>query len=142
MKIANRDMINHEAERCKQYALPYILNNSAMVLGTEFFNEYGALTYNFVGISGEQTELKWLAYYFKNWETGKLLSLFDSIFLQILKPWYGQPVKAEIFPFNDHNPAKTFFPNLCATAEDLFSISAEAPSIQGYGSQHQFTWKN
>ncbi len=33
LKIAGRDIISREAERCTNYALPYIMNNSAMVFG-------------------------------------------------------------------------------------------------------------
>ncbi|HEY5511008.1 MAG TPA: hypothetical protein VIK10_08265 [Prolixibacteraceae bacterium] len=62
LKMANRNIILRETERCQKYALPYILNNSAIVLGTKFFGERGTLRYNFVGIGGEQTQLKWLAF--------------------------------------------------------------------------------
>ncbi len=125
LKIANRAMITREAERCQKYALPYILNNSAIVLGAEFFGDTGVLRYNFVGIGGEQTQLKWLAHYYAKWDVSNLDPLFDKIFLQILNPWYGQPVKETIYPYRDHNPTMTFFPDLCKTAEKLFSISSD-----------------
>jgi len=127
LKIANRAMITREAERCQKYASPYILNNSAQVLGTEFFGDMGALRYNFVGIGGEQTQLKWLTHYFDTWPVEKLLPLFDKTFLQILKPWYGQPVQEAIHPFSDHDPTFTFFPHLFDTAENVFSISCDEP---------------
>lgn len=127
LKIANRAMITREADRCRQYSLPYIFNNSAMVLGTEFFGDYGALCYNFVGIGGEQTQLKWLTNYFEEWTAEKLEPLFDKTFMQILNPWYGQPVRKSIYPFLDHDPTLTFFPNLCDSAAELFSISPDEP---------------
>lgn len=129
LKFANRAMITREAERCKQYSLPYILNNSAMVLGTEFFGDLGALCYNFVGIGGEQTQLKWLTHYFQNWPVEKLEPLFDKTFLQILKPWYGQPIIETILPFRDHDPTTTFFPHIYDTAAQLFSISVDEEHI-------------
>ena len=125
LKIANRDMITRESERCQKYSLPYILNNSAMVLGAEFFGDTGALRYNFVGIGGEQTQLKWLKYYFETWDIEQLEPLFDKIFLQILKPWYGQPVREPIYPFKDHDPTLTFFPHIGTMAEQLFNISSD-----------------
>lgn len=129
LKIADRDIIKREAQRCQKYAMPYILNNSAIVLGTEFHATIGSLRYNFVGIGGERNQLKWLTHYFKNWSIEKLEPLFDKIFLQILNPWYGQPVQGKIYPFKDHDPTLSFFPNLCETAEQLFSISADEHSI-------------
>jgi len=125
LKFANRAMITREADRCQKYSLPYILNNSAMVLGTEFFGDNGALRYNFVGIGGEQTQLKWLTHYFENWSTEQLEPLFDKIFMQILNPWYGQPVHEAIHPFRDHDPTFTFFPHIYDTAFSLFSISSD-----------------
>jgi len=124
LKISSRSLIDREADRCTRYALPYIMNNSAIVLGTVFYGEMGALRYNFVGIGGEQTRLKWLTHYYNEWPAGKLEPLFDKIFMQILKPWYGQPVRETIYPFRDHDPTKTFFPSLCEIAEEVLGISA------------------
>ncbi len=129
LKISSRSLINREADRCKRYALPYIMNNSAIVLGTVFYGDMGALRYNFVGIGGEQTRLKWLTHYYNTWPAEKLDPLFDKIFMQILKPWYGQPVRETIYPFRDHNPTKTFFPRLCEVAEEVLGISADEPTF-------------
>jgi anti-anti-sigma factor len=125
LKISNRDLISREAERCQQYALPYIMNNSAIVLGTAFYCDQGALRYNFVGIGGEQTRLKWLTHLYNEWPVEQLEPLFDKIFLQILKPWYGQPVKMDIHPYIDHDPTLTFFPMLCEAAKTELSIDAD-----------------
>ena len=125
LKIAARPMISRESDRCRRYANQYILNNSAMVLGTAFFGGLGALRYNFVGIGGEQSQLKWLTHYFNNWTAGQLEPLFDKIFLQILHPWYGQPIHDKIYPFRDHDPTHTFFPQLCETASTEFAVSAD-----------------
>ncbi|HBZ67970.1 MAG TPA: hypothetical protein DEO70_14140 [Bacteroidales bacterium] len=129
MKIAHRDLIKRESDHCKQYALPYIFNNSANVLGTVFYGETGALRYNFVGIGGEDSTLRWLTHLYQEEELTTLEPLFDKIFLQILKPWYGQPVSKPIEPFKDHDPTYTFFPHIYKTVEELFGISADDPTI-------------
>ena len=129
LKIANRAMISRESDRCRRFALPYILNNSAMVLGTEFFGDTGALRYNFVGIGGENASLKWLTNYYRTWPPEQLEPLFDKIFLQILNPWYGQPINEPVYPFRDHDPRATFFPNICETANELLSVSPDEPFI-------------
>lgn len=130
LKIANRTMIERESERCRQFAMPYILNNSAMVLGTEFYGETGALRYNFVGIGGESSQLKWLTHHYQQSEMAVLEPLFDKIFLHILKSWYGQAVRKTIFPYKDHDPTFTFFPHIFETVSELFSISADEQYIQ------------
>lgn len=125
LKIANRDMITREAKRCREYAMPYILNNSAMILGTEFFGETGALRYNFVGIGGQQSRLKWLTHYFTEWTPEQLEPLFNKIFLEILKPWYGQAVKQTIYPYRDHDPTVTFFPDIFERVQENFGVSSD-----------------
>jgi serine/threonine protein kinase len=95
------------------------------VLGAEFHGDTGALRYNFVGIGGESSQLKWLTDYYHKSDLAFLEPLFDKIFLHILKPWYGQPVSKTIYPFRDHNPTVTFFPHIYKTVGDLFSISAD-----------------
>jgi serine/threonine protein kinase len=125
MKIAHRDLISRESERCKQYALPYIFNNSAIVLGAEFIGETGALRYNFVGIGGESSQLRWLTHLYHESDLEILEPLFDKIFLQILKPWHGQPVMSKIALYKDHDPTFTFFPHIYQTVSELFSISSD-----------------
>jgi hypothetical protein len=125
MKIAHRDLISRESERCKQYALPYIFNNSAIVLGAEFIGETGALRYNFVGIGGESSQLRWLTHLYQESDLESLEPLFDKIFLQILKPWHGQPVMSKIALYKDHDPTFTFFPHIYQTVSELFSISSD-----------------
>lgn len=123
LKVASRALITRESERCQKYALPYIFNNCAVVLGTERFGDSMALRYNFVGIGGEASQLKWLTHYYHESDLDFLEPLFDKVFLQILKPWYGQPVKKTIFPFKDHDPTRTFFPHIYKTAEEILGIS-------------------
>ena len=134
LKVASRAMITRESERCQLYALPYIFNNSAAVLGTEFHRDKGALVYNFVGIGGEDSHLKWLTHYFHNENMELLGPLFDKIFTQILKPWYGQAVQTTIFPFKDHDPTLSFFPHIFRTVDELFSISSDEKFIEVPGS--------
>jgi anti-anti-sigma factor len=129
LKIGSHALIARESERCRQYAMPYIFNNSAMVLGTEYFGDVGAIRYNFVGIGGEQSRLKWLRHYFETWPVEKLQPLFDKIFLQILNPWYGQSAVRTIHPFLDHDPTRTFFPHIFAEAEKCFGISSDDSQI-------------
>lgn len=129
LKMADRAVIARESERCRKYAMPYIFNNSASVLGTEFMGNVGALRYNFVGIGGEQSQLRWLRHHFENWPLEKLDPLFDKIFLQILHPWYGQAVLQTINPFLDHDPTRTFFPQLAATAQSVLHTPTTAPEI-------------
>ncbi len=129
MKVAHRDLIARETERCQKYALPYIFNNCAVVLGAEHWGDLMALRYNFVGIGGEASQLKWLTHYYLGEDIAFLEPLFDKVFLQILKPWYGQPVPKIIQPFRDHDPTFTFFAHIYKTVADLFAVTPDEPGI-------------
>ena len=128
-KVASRDLIKRESDRCQQYALPYIFNNSAKVLGTEFFDTQGALCYNFVGVGGEKNELRWLHDDFFNLPIEGVSTLMDKIFCQILKPWYGQTIPTDINLYKEHDPTLTFFPQIAAMAEAEFGISSDSQFI-------------
>ena len=124
MKVANKAMIDRESSRCRYNALPYIMNNSAQIIGTEFFDNMGALRYNFVGIGGDGSELKWLTDYYLKEDLTTLIPIFDKIFLKILYPWYGQAVKNAIKPFAEHDPSSVFFPHIFQTAKQELNIDS------------------
>lgn len=136
LKIANRDIISRESERCKTFALPYIFNNSAVVLGAVFAGEWGALRYNFVGIGGEETQLQWLANYFEEHSSHELEPLLDKIFLQILKPWYGQTVIKNLFPFKEHDPTVTFFGHIYQVASEVWNCTSDEKSLFIYEKEY------
>ncbi len=122
MKVADKAMIERESSNCTKNALPYIMNNSAQVIGTEFFADMGALRYNFVGIGGDGTQIKWLTDYYINQPYNVLKPVFDKIFTKILNPWYGQVVEKDIKPYLEHNPTITFFPHIYETAKKELDI--------------------
>lgn len=129
MKIAAKDMINRESANCIRYAQPYILNNCAQILGTEFFGEKGALRYNFVGIGGDQSHVKWLTDYYLKEPFEALKPIFDKIFKKILMPWYGQVILTKLKPFAKCDPTLTFFPTLCDVAKQVLDADADKQYI-------------
>ncbi len=136
LKIAPRDLIERESAGCQQYALPYIFNNSAVVLGATYFGDLGALRYNFVGIGGEESRLQWLTKYYEQLEPDDLEPLFDKIFLQILKPWYGQTVDKDLKLFSEHDPTFTFFPHIFDVALNVWGIDADEQHMMIEGKQY------
>ena len=76
--------------------------------------------------------------YFNNVDVALLKPLFDKIFLKILKPWYGQPVREKIYPYEDHDPTKTFFPDIFEKAESVLGIDSRTASFRIDGSPEDF----
>jgi len=71
----------------------------------------------------------WLTDYYKKYPAEKLIPLFDRIFTDILKPWYGQPHWEHIYPYIEHSPL-ILFPNLFECLDQELGISADTEKIQ------------
>ncbi|MEN6349158.1 MAG: STAS domain-containing protein [Syntrophomonas sp.] len=128
LKLGPTSLIEKEIQNHQKYVHGYILNNSTTIMGQSTCGESTGMRYNFVGISGPDSNLSWLTNRFRERPVEELLPLFDKIFTKILKPWYGQPRWETIKPYRDHNPLP-LFPMIFEAAEKEFGISAQAATI-------------
>jgi len=128
LKIGMLDFIQREEEAHRAYVQRFILNNSTTVMGTATVGSWSALRYNFVGISGPDSKLIWLLDYYRSRPIEDVLSLFDRLYTQILKPWYGQPRWEPAQLYADHTPLR-LFPHLCVHADRDFGFSPERDTI-------------
>ncbi len=128
LKIGSIDLTRREVESCIKYAEKYILNNCAKIMGTAEYGDFGGLRYNFVGITGSDSRLSQLTDHYKSRPVEELLPLFDRIFTDIMKPWYGQPKWETVCPYNEQNPFN-IFSDILSDAEKQFGISAENENI-------------
>lgn len=129
LKIGPHAMITRESNNCIEYAQKYIRNNSTSIMGSYFYKNFGGLRYSFVGITGTESKLKWLATVYSENKTEDLFPVFDKLFTNILKPWYGQPKMETIFPYKDHDPRFPFFANVIQDAEKFLNVSADEKYI-------------
>ncbi|HPG29902.1 MAG TPA: anti-sigma factor antagonist [bacterium] len=128
MKIGSVALTKKEVDAYKLCVEKFILNNSTTIMGVANCGEWSGLRYNFVGITGSSGKLTWLENIYKEDRIEKAVELFDRVFTDILKPWYGQPKWEEIKPYHDQNPGK-LFSNILADAEKEMGISAESKTI-------------
>ncbi|HHI88104.1 MAG TPA: STAS domain-containing protein [Candidatus Cloacimonetes bacterium] len=128
LKIGSIKNTENEVDAYHKYVEKFILNNSTTIMGTTRHKKWAGLRYNFVGINGTESTLCWLTDYYKKYPAEKLLPLFDRIFTDVLKPWYGQPRWEHIYPYSEHSPL-TLFMNLFETLEKEQGISADAETI-------------
>jgi anti-anti-sigma factor len=123
LKMGPYAEIDREYRAYKNYVEKYILNNSTTIMGIAECGDSKGIRYNFVGISGPDSELTWLTNLYREKPAEELLPIFDKIFTSILKPWYGQPRWEPINLFEEHRPL------------DLFtSIHDEAEKVSGFSS--------
>ncbi len=129
LKIGARDNITREVSACRDYVQKFILNNSTAILGTAIQGDSAGVCYNFVGVSGPESRLVWLRDHYEKRPAEEILSLFDRIFTDILKPWYGQPRWELIYPYKEHNPSGELFPNILNAAQSELGLSPDQESI-------------
>lgn len=125
IKLGNAAMISREEKNYRECVQPFILNNSVSILGSNYYGANGGICYNFVGIGGPEAQLKWLTHLYREREVSDLVPLFDNIFKNILKPWYGQPKWGSRLLFKEHNPVEPLFPNLFADAFSVLGVDEE-----------------
>ncbi|MCK4313121.1 MAG: phosphotransferase, partial [Candidatus Cloacimonetes bacterium] len=128
LKIGSIKDTENEVNAYHNFVIKFILNNSTTIMGTTYHGDFGGLRYNFVGINGPDSKLTWLTDYYKKLPAEKLIPIFDRIFTDVLKPWYGQPKWELIYPFKEHNPCE-MFPLIFESLETSLGISAETKTI-------------
>ncbi|MBP7653609.1 anti-sigma factor antagonist [Candidatus Dependentiae bacterium] len=129
MKIGSIELTKKEVDAYKLCVEKFILNNSTTIMGVANCGKWSGLRYNFVGITGSAGKLTWLENIYKDDNPEKIIELFDRVFTDILKPWYGQPKWEEIHPYEEQDPGK-LFSNILGDAEKEMGISPETKTIQ------------
>lgn len=130
LKLGPVEMGRQEEAACREYVQKYILNNGTVILGTAIQGNHMGVRYNFVGINGPESRLTWLREHYQRRPSRELIPIFDRIFTEILKPWYGQPRWERVRLFEEHNPAGYLFPNLLADAQREMNLSLDEPTLQ------------
>jgi len=110
LKIGSGENIRREISACRNYVQKFILNNGTSILGTASLGNWAGICYNFVGISGPDSRLVWLRHHYVKRPVDELPPLFDRIFTDVLKPWYGQPSWQRLKLWSDHTPTRNSFP--------------------------------
>lgn len=128
LKLGKLALIQREEEAYNRYVKPFILNNSTSIMGSAEHEDWAGLRYNFVGVSGPGSSLAWLTKHYQTRPAEELIPLFDRIFTNILKPWYGQPRWEAIHPYADHDPTRIFSSIFEDAAREL-GVDVEAPQL-------------
>lgn len=128
LKIGGLDLTRREVEAYNAYVKKFILNNTTSILGSHAHGNWAGLRYNFVGVSGQGATLTWLTKHYQTRPAEELIPIFDRVYTDILKPWYGQPKWDLIHPYREHDPRR-IFPSLLADAEKELGLSPGEPSM-------------
>ena len=128
LKISSLHVTQSEVRAYHDHVKRFILNNSTVIMGHASQGNWSGLRYNFVGVNGAGSSLSWLANHYARRPVETLKPLFHSVFGQVLWPWYGQPKREQMRPFEQHDPS-TLFPSIPEQAEKTMGISSDQPLI-------------
>ncbi|MDQ1266011.1 MAG: hypothetical protein QG635_1163, partial [Bacteroidota bacterium] len=129
LKIYQKKFGEREISAYNNHVHKFILNNGTSIMGNASSGDWCGLRYNFLGITGSDSRLIWLENYYKEHAIEDVLKMFDRVFTNILKPWYGQPKLDTINLYREHDPMKIFFGSLFIDAERDTGFTTETEFI-------------
>lgn len=128
LKLGPTELTAREERANRDYVARFILNNGTTVLGGAQEGAWAGLRYNFLGVNGPDSRLVWLREHYLARPAGEVVRLYETLFTQVLKPWYGQPKWEQVHLYRDHTPLR-LFPNLVSVAEEVLGMSADSPTF-------------
>lgn len=128
LKISPRAVTAREEAAYRQYVRPFILNNATVLMAQAVHGEYAGLRYNFLGITGAESQLQPLESLYVGDTPAEATTAIRQTLTNVLRPWYGQAVVAPVHPFADHDP-RVLFTGLPAVAKEVLGIDLSAPHI-------------
>jgi hypothetical protein len=128
LKIGSSAVTQREIEAYHNCVEKFILNNSTTILGAAHSGDWAGLRYNFLGVTGPESRIGWLQHHYTDRPTEEFLRLLDKVFVDILKPWYGQPKWEVLRPYEDHDPRR-LFRSILEDAQTELGISPDDPEL-------------
>ncbi len=126
LKISPRAVTAREEAAHRQYVRPFILNNATVLIGQAAQGEFAGLRYNFLGITGSDSQLQPLEALYLGADFPSALAAIHQTLTNVLNPWYGQAAVSTVRPFADHDP-RGLFTQLPQAAQETLGISPDAP---------------
>lgn len=128
LKISSLHVTQSEVRAYHDHVKRFILNNSTVIMGNASQGNWSGLRYNFVGVNGAGSSLSWLADHYTRRPVEEIKPLFHAVFGKVLWPWYGQPKREGVRPFEQHDPSH-LFPRIPEQAENVLGISSDQPLV-------------
>ena len=128
LKISSLHVTQSEVRAYHDHVKRFILNNSTVIMGNASQGNWSGLRYNFVGVNGAGSSLSWLADHYTRRPVEEIKPLFHAVFGKVLWPWYGQPKREGVRPFEQHDPSH-LFPRIPEQAEKVLGISSDQPLV-------------
>ena len=103
LKVGDKAELLREIDAFNIYVKKFILNNATSLMKYSIGEHEGALIYNFVGLSGNDAQIVSLDDYYHTAKEQEIIHVIDSLFRGVLKPWYRQPLYAELPLYQEYD---------------------------------------
>jgi anti-anti-sigma factor len=103
MKLGPWPLIDAEIRGYTDHVKRYIQNNATRIIETERVGDFGGILYNFVGIRGMESKIFSLEDFYFSHTADEIILVFDSLFHVVLRGWYGEPRKKEMFLYREYD---------------------------------------
>ncbi len=103
MKIGSLEEIQREIKAFEKYVKKFILNNATNLFDWVTQKKEGGLTYNFVGLSGPDPQIFSFDEFYRSHSINEILPILNTVFHNILKPWYRQPTYSDLSLYQEYN---------------------------------------
>jgi anti-anti-sigma factor len=128
LKIADLSFTSREEKAWRESVQPFILNNATVIMGRAAEGAWAGLRYNFLGITGASSRLRWLGDRYSERPFPELVPILDTLFGEILDPWYGQAREEDAPLWSMHDPS-ALFPRIALDAREVLGIDPSAPDV-------------
>lgn len=128
LKISDLSFTTREEKAWRESVQPFILNNATVIMGRATEGPWAGLRYNFLGITGASSRLRWLGDRFADRPFAELVPILDTLFGQILDPWYGQAREEDARLWSLHDPSG-LFPRIAEDAREVLGVDPSAPDV-------------
>ncbi len=121
MKIGSLEEVQREIEAFEKYVKKFILNNATNLFDWVIHKKEGGLVYNFVGLSGTDPQIFSFDEFYRSHSVDEIVPILNTVFHNILKPWYRQPIYSDLSLYEEYNFAK-HLPLIIDCVKEEFSI--------------------
>lgn len=128
LKISDLAFSSREEAAWRESVRPFILNNATVIMGRATEGPWAGLRYNFLGITGASSRLRWLGERWAERPFAELVPILDTLFGQILDPWYGQAREEEAPLWVMHDPTP-LFPRIPLDAEEALGVDLSGDEV-------------
>lgn len=124
LELDTAEHMQQALEAFRQHVQFLLENNRLNIENQVSYQGQGALNYFFTDQPGPFLELTTMAQHYVSLAVADLLPIFDRLFTEFLKPWYGRPMLEQLQLFKEHDPL-ALYPDILDCCQTELGLSPD-----------------